>query len=475
MKKLKKITAILVAVCTLFMITGCTVNAVGGESAYQIAQRHGFTGTEEEWLLSLQGEKGERGEKGEKGEEGESTVLESLYQEAVNNGFQGDIFDFVEQSLSGGNQSTQGVSYAANKAVLSAVSIFSVIEKSTAIGGNIGLSLGAGVIYSLDKSKGDAIILTNGHVVADSSANGVADTLIMWLYGMEYGRSFLAGNAHMPVEAITELLNKNGEYYDKYALTGKVIGISQKFDIALIEVKGSDILKTSPVRAVDVADSEEIVVGGNAIAVGNPSGGGISVTNGIISMESETISLENPIGSTRVMRIDTAINGGNSGGGLFNEYGELIGIVNAKRNSSNIDNIAWAIPSNVAVGVAKNLLKNRVEGGIASFNRCLMGITVAYENATVVYDADSGLTKVNQEIYVDSVNAGSAAEGVLEEGDIILQIRTGSETQMVNRTYSFDLLYQCVPGDTVELTIMRNGVRKVKQITFTEEDVTVVS
>lgn len=472
MRKLKRVTAILVAVCALFMMTGCTVTAIGGKSAYEIACDHGFTGTEEEWLLSLQGEKGERGEKGEKGEEGQSTVLESLYEEAVANGFEGDIFDFVEQSLSGGNKPAQGVAYAANKAVLSAVSIFSVIEKG---GTSIGLSLGAGVIYSLDKSKGDAIILTNGHVVADSSANGVADTLIMWLYGMERGRAFLAGNAHMPVEAITELLNKNGEYYDKYALTGKVIGISQKFDIALIEVKGSDILKTSPVRAVDVADSEEIVVGGNAIAVGNPSGGGISVTNGIISMESETISLENPIGSTRVMRIDTAINGGNSGGGLFNEYGELIGIVNAKRNSSTIDNIAWAIPSNVAVGVAKNLLKNRVEGGIASFNRCLMGITVTYENATVVYDADTGLTKVNQEIYVESITSGSAAEGILQVGDVIKGIRIGGESKTVNRTYSFDFLYQCVPGETVELTIVRNGVTLVKHITFTADDVTVVS
>ncbi|MBR2617282.1 MAG: trypsin-like peptidase domain-containing protein, partial [Clostridia bacterium] len=448
---MKKLTALLVAICTLFMITGCTVNAVGGESAYQIAQRYGFTGTEQEWLQSLQGEKGEkgeRGEKGEKGNEGESTVLESLYEEAVKNGFEGDIFDFVEQSLSGGNKPTQGVTYAANKAVLSAVSIFAAVEEQTTSLGQIvtemGLAAGAGVIYSLNKTQGDALIITNAHVVADDSEDGVADDIVMWLYGMEYGKQFLLQNSHLPVEAMAELLNTTSESYDKYAITGNVVGISLQYDIALIKIEGSNVIKNSAARAIDIADSEDIVVGGNAIAVGNPSGGGTAVTNGIISLESETISLEAPVGSARVIRIDTAINGGNSGGGLFNEYGQLIGIVNAKRNSSSIDNIAYAIPSNVAIGVTKNLIKNMEEGEIASFRRCLMGITVTYQNITVSYDADTGLTKVNQEIYIDAVNAGSAADGILEEGDVLtihLTEKKGSES-IVPVPMELDILFE---------------------------------
>ncbi len=474
MRKIKKLAAIILTLALMLVFSGCTVNAVGGMSAYDVAVANGFEGTEAEWLASL---KGEKGEKGEQGEEGQSTVLESLYEEAVANGFEGDIFAFVEQSLSQNVTNCEGVTYAANKAVLSVVSIFTALEVREQGTAYAGLGAGAGVIYSLDKTTGDARIITNAHVVADDSENGITEHIIMWLYGMEYGRETLLDNRQYPVEIIETLLNPESEQddlYDKYALTGTVIGASRKYDIAVIEVKNSELLKKSAARPIDIADSEDIIVGGNAIAVGNPSGGGVAVTSGVISVESETIALEAPIIDARVIRVDTAINGGNSGGGLFNEYGQLIGIVNAKSIKNNVDNIAYAIPSNAAIGVAKNLIKNYDGTGVASFRRCLMGIEVTYQNVSVSYDSDRAVTVVNQEIFVSRIEKGSAAEGVLAVGDVIKTIRTCGEEQKVNRTFSFDLLFQCVPGDTVELDVLRGGVPMTLQITFTQDDVTVI-
>ena len=82
-------------------------------------------------------------------------------------------------------------------------------------------------------------------------------------------------------------------------------------------------------------NSQTITVGERVNAIGNAAGGGISVTEGILSVDSEIISVKDDdiVQSYRVMRVDAAINSGNSGGGLFDSSGELIGIVNAKYNS----------------------------------------------------------------------------------------------------------------------------------------------
>ena len=111
---------------------------------------------------------------------------------------------------------------------------------------------------------------------------------------------------------------------------------------------------------MSVFDSEMINVGESAIAIGNPEGNGFSTSLGIVSVDSEYIEMTGADGVTnvefRVMRIDTAVNGGNSGGGLFNSKGELIGIVNAKIQSTTVENIAYAIPSNLAAAVADNII-----------------------------------------------------------------------------------------------------------------------
>lgn len=137
----------------------------------------------------------------------------------------------------------------------------------------------------------------------------------------------------------------------------------------------NEVLKNSDAKEVEIANSNEINVGDKAIAIGNSEALGISATSGIVSVDSEYITMlsldEKAYVDHRVIRIDTAVNGGNSGGGLFNSNGQLIGIVNAKITDDSIENIAFAIPSNVAISIAQNILNNN-----GYFMRLILGVTL---------------------------------------------------------------------------------------------------
>ena len=124
------------------------------------------------------------------------------------------------------------------------------------------------------------------------------------------------------------------------------------YDVAVLRIDKSDIVKTAAEKgtlcAVSFGDSDNVAVGQTAIAIGNPEAEGISVSSGIISVTSEDITMtavdESSTVTMRVIRTDTAINSGNSGGGLFDTQGKLIGIVNAKMKTEKAENIAYAIP-----------------------------------------------------------------------------------------------------------------------------------
>ena len=148
-----------------------------------------------------------------------------------------------------------------------------------------------------------------------------------------------------------------------YAITAEYLGGSMMYDIAVLKVTGDENLIASPARAVDIADSNDVTILDTAIAIGNPGGDGLSATVGYINVDSEDITVVFETGANssaevdlRVMRTDAAVNSGNSGGGLFNDKGELIGIVNAKSGNTSEENIGYAIPSNVAIAIADNAI-----------------------------------------------------------------------------------------------------------------------
>ncbi len=303
-KKFKSFVAVLLVIACLFGFAAC--NLLEGKSAYDIAVENGFVGTEVEWLESLKGKDGEY-----------SGAGKSAYEIAVENGFVGTEQEWLA-SLKGekGDNGDDGMAQVTAQALLSAVSI-----ECPVFNGKIS---GAGVVLQVDKTKGDAYIITNYHVVY--YGNSIVSQIYVYIYGQEY---------------------------NEFKIPATYVGGSSSYDIAVLKISGSDIIKNSNVVPAKV-DIGQMYAGETVVAVGNPDGGGISATKGIVSVDSEQINLtlaDNTAGTMTVMRIDAAVNGGNSGGGLYDKNGNLVGIVNAKIQDEEIENMAFAIPSVVAYGI----------------------------------------------------------------------------------------------------------------------------
>ena len=172
--RLLKIVTLLIVVALSFSVFGCNKAL----SAYEIAVKNGFNGTEKQWLESLHGADGADGRDGEAGKDGENATaltIEDIYQSAVKNGYDKDFLTFVKEYLEG-NVEEYNVQSAVNKALLSAVDVIACFD---VLNGSVienGYAAGSGVIYDLDKENGNALILTNFHVIYTASAYGAQKT-----------------------------------------------------------------------------------------------------------------------------------------------------------------------------------------------------------------------------------------------------------------------------------------------------------
>ncbi len=350
---------------------------------------------------------------------------------------------------------------AAGKALLSAVSIRCTFKTTTygtsyqpgATASREKTSAGSGVIYKLDKNQGDAYIITNYHVVYYSQSNtenGISDNINVYLYGQES---------------------------NEYAIPATYVGGSMNYDLAVLKVDGSKIIAESNAAAVTFADSNNVAVLDQAIAVGNPEALGISATLGYINVDSEYIQMEGADGVTaiqiRVMRMDTAVNSGNSGGGLFNNRGELIGIVNAKLTSS--ENMSYAIPSNFVKYVTENILHYCDGTDKENVYRCYLGITVQASKLYTEYDEANGKLHKREDVGVISVADGSLAKGFVEVGDIINTITVDGVTYDVNRMYIVtDSMLNARAGSVVTVNVTRNGESIDVRIVIDESSIAVI-
>lgn len=386
------------------------------------------------------------GSNGTDGTDGKSYNISDIYSAAQSAGYEGDFLSFINDYLQCEDDAS---TLAINKTLLSVVSVYSnfttlqtYMQMGRVYTQEVSYtSAGSGVIYSLQKSAGTAYIITNYHVIYDvdsNQTNGISDDISVYLYGYE---------------------NEESE------ITATFFGGSMSYDIAVLKIENSDILKSSDAVQANIANSNEVNVGETAVAVGNPEALGISVTSGIVSVDSEYISMtsldEQSTESFRVIRIDTAVNGGNSGGGLFNSSGELIGIVNAKITDDEIENIAYAIPSNVASYIAQNIIDNS-----GQFKRLILGMTLSSENTKSVYNQSTKVVDIVENVIVDSVTENSLASslGVLENDQIISVLVNGSELK-VNRMFEvIEYLFKCTENDQICLIVKRE--QETKEINF---------
>ncbi|MBE6031293.1 MAG: trypsin-like serine protease [Clostridiales bacterium] len=227
---------------------------------------------------------------------------------------------------------------------------------------------------------------------------------------------------------------KNGTEYE-----ATLVGRDSETDIAVLKIDADGL------TCAVFGDSDRLVVGELAVAIGNPLGKlGGTATAGIISAKDRQITIDGK--DMTLLQTDASINPGNSGGGLFNQNGELIGIVVAKSTGSDVEGLGFAIPINTAEPVIEELIDHGYVKG-----RPDVGMT--FRDFTSITDAFFYGVR-NLGIYVDEVYGEEAIEAGFRENDMICYVDDAEIRSANDLTEAFK---GCKPGDVREIVILRDG------------------
>ncbi len=457
--------AIVKKILTIGFVALLAVGMVGCNNeitAYEIAVKNGFTGTEAEWLRSLHGANGL---------DGENLTAETLYDTAKEHGYTGSFLDFCATLNITVNEKLDDTAQIAEN-MLSIVSIYCGYTQTTEGSGFLNpgtveykTMAGSGVIVDLNYEAGNAFIITNYHVVYNLDADKPGIQNNVWVY--PYG----------------SLNGFDPRYGDQLGdgIRATYVGGAMDYDIAILKVEGSKYIQEhkETLKEAKIGDSNDLTIGESVYAIGNPAGAGIAVTNGILSVDSEYINMyaldkrdEDHDGYVdfvpyRVMRTSAAINGGNSGGGLFNARGQLIGIVNAKSSGSETDNMGYALPITEVWAAYENILRNgdRVQ-------QATLGILVSTKSSKAVLQED-GTVEIVETFCVDRAGVkGTAAYNVLSEEDVFLSARIvgGDSITFTRRHQLTEFLLSVKKGDRVQFTVLNShDVQETVEILFDKD------
>ncbi|PTH33756.1 serine protease [Staphylococcus arlettae] len=353
------------------------------------------------------------------------TLMNAIFNNVDNNGHNKD--GFLNGSIDDHKQYTNTMK-SANKAIHSVVTVenntsddASSVQNETKEAGQEN-ELGSGVVY---KKVDDSIfIITNAHVVGDKEQQKIT-------------------------------------YGDDNETIGKVIGTDKWSDIAVVKAK---IKKQSDIKAIKHGDSQKLVLGEPIIAVGNPLGVDFkgSISSGIISGLNRHVPVDidkddNYDVLMDAFQIDAPVNPGNSGGGIIDRDGKLVGIASLKISMDNVEGIAFAIPVNTALSTAQELEK---KGEVKYPNTGVKIIDTAELND----DAKASLQlseDIDNGVVIGEVQENSLAEkSGLQKDDVIVEL-DGKELEDKLR-YRQIIFSHKDDLDTLPLKIYRDG--KVKDI-----------
>ena len=353
------------------------------------------------------------------------TLMNAIFNNVDNNGHNKD--GFLNGSIDDHKQYTNTMK-SANKAIHSVVTVenntsddASSVQNETKEAGQEN-ELGSGVVY---KKVDDSIfIITNAHVVGDKEQQKIT-------------------------------------YGDDNETIGKVIGTDKWSDIAVVKAK---IKKQSDIKAIKHGDSQKLVLGEPIIAVGNPLGVDFkgSISSGIISGLNRHVPVDidkddNYDVLMDAFQIDAPVNPGNSGGGIIDRDGKLVGIASLKISMDNVEGIAFAIPVNTALSTAQELEK---KGEVKYPNTGVKIIDTAELND----DAKASLQlpeDIDNGVVIGEVQENSLAEkSGLQKNDVIVEL-DGKELEDTLR-YRQIIFSHKDDLDTLPLKIYRDG--KVKDI-----------
>lgn len=323
----------------------------------------------------------------------------------------------AEKRTENGIEYNSDGTYAYTRDLVSAVKD-SIVYITTYInnGYQRGYSMGSGIIISTD-----GYIITNNHVISD----GVDDCEITVNKTADDG-------------SVTETQYK-----------AKLIGTDERTDLAVLKIDAKNL------TAAKLGDSDKLSLGDDIVIIGNPVLVGTDVTTldtsvskGVVSGLNRELSVTGK-GLTSI-QTDAAINGGNSGGAMFNGYGEVVGIVDFRIVADETENLGFGITINEAKQVVEDLIARGYVSG-----RPMLGIV--YQNVTESVAAYSGMTPG---LYVTEVKKDyPVAKSGLVAGDTIVEI--DGKSVLTNDIST--ILADKKPGDTISLVVVRtNGIRQQK-------------
>lgn len=245
----------------------------------------------------------------------------------------------------------------------------------------------------------------------------------------------------------------------KYPAT--LVGTDSFSDLAVIKIEAANL------PAATLGSSVNMAVGSTVYAIGNPLGVfASSVSRGIVSGLDRTITIDGI--SMTLMQTDAAVNPGNSGGGLFNSEGKLIGIVNAKTASVDVEGLGFAIPIDSAKPVISDLMDLGYVTGRPYIGITMQDVSLRYGNSSFSYGYDpfSFFSNYVTRVQVMSVEeSGAAAAGGMLVNDII----TAVDGKEISGTSQFAaMLYEYNIGDTVTITVLRGNETKDLTVVLSE-------
>ena len=305
------------------------------------------------------------------------------------------IYQDTSKIVSTGSQDSSTIKSVVEQCANSVVEIQteSVTNGSNPFQQYVSSGAGSGVILTQD-----GYIVTNHHVIEDANSITVR--------------------------------TRSGDEYN-----ASLVGSDEQSDLAVLKIDATGLTPAV------LGDSTTLEVGDLAIAIGNPLGElGGSVTSGIISALDREMTIDGQ--TMTLLQTDAAVNPGNSGGGLFNANGDLIGIVNAKSSGENVEGIGFAIPISTATDIIDELIAN---GEVTS--RPTLGVSL-YNVEDEMTASQLGVDSTGVYI-VQIVDGGAADNAGLRSGDRIVSVDGSEDVRAALNKHKI--------GESISITVERNG------------------
>lgn len=299
----------------------------------------------------------------------------------------------------------------------------------------------------------DAVVLVENYQKGSLAGTGTG-----FVYKEDDNYGYVITNHHVIESANTiKITNNNGQVVE-----ATLLGSDAYADIAVLRID-----KEAVMQVAEIADSADSEIGDTVFTVGSPLGSEYmgTVTKGILSGKDRTVevTLSNNSGyAMQVLQTDAAINPGNSGGPLVNMNGKVIGVNSMKLSNTKIEGMGFAIPSELVMSAVERLEKGeKIERPIIGANLIDADNTYSlyYNRVSIGNDVTEGAVIISVEKDYPAYTAG------LQKGDVIVAI---NDTKVKNTAYFRSQLYKYSVGDTVTLTINRNGEEKKVEVKLTK-------